>query len=40
VAELNWTDEAQRWLHEIYDYIARDNLQAAARTIGGMYAKA
>jgi hypothetical protein len=26
MAELTWTAEAERWLHDIYDYIAQDNL--------------
>lgn len=28
--ELNWTDEAQRWLRDIFDSIAVDNPMAAA----------
>ncbi|MBS1107819.1 MAG: hypothetical protein H6Q91_3321 [Deltaproteobacteria bacterium] len=24
MAALNWTDEAQRWLRDIFDYIATD----------------
>jgi hypothetical protein len=30
MAEIAWTAEAQRWLKDIYDYIARDNPEAAA----------
>jgi plasmid stabilization system protein ParE len=30
MAELNWTAEAERWLSEIYTYIAKDNPAAAA----------
>ncbi len=37
---LNWTDEAQRWLRDILDYIAADNPSAAARTIDGIYESA
>ncbi len=36
MAELKWTPEAERWLEEIHDYIARDNPAAAARTIAGI----
>jgi toxin ParE1/3/4 len=37
MAEISWTDEAQRWLTDIFEYIAADNLQAAARTLQGIY---
>ncbi len=40
MAEINWTQEAQSWLKDIYDYIAADNPEAAARTIEGIYQKA
>jgi plasmid stabilization system protein ParE len=33
MAALNWTEEAQRWLRDIFDYIATDNPTAAARTV-------
>jgi hypothetical protein len=33
LAELNWTEEAETWLKDIYDYIAADNPDAAARTV-------
>jgi toxin ParE1/3/4 len=33
MAEIRWTEEAQRWLQDIYDYIAADNPAAAARTV-------
>jgi len=29
MAEITWTQEAERWLKDIYDYIAQDNLEAA-----------
>jgi len=25
MAEISWTEEAQRWLSDIYEYIAADN---------------
>jgi plasmid stabilization system protein ParE len=37
MAEIRWTDEAQRWLQDIYEYIAADNPDAAARTVQGIY---
>jgi plasmid stabilization system protein ParE len=39
LAELNWTAEAQAWLRDIYDYIAVDNPDAAARTARGIFLK-
>ena len=40
MAEINWTWEAQSWLKDIYDYIAADNPDAAARTVNGIYQEA
>jgi len=40
VAEIRWTSEAETWLRDIHDYIAEDNLQAAARVVEGIYEKA
>jgi plasmid stabilization system protein ParE len=40
VAKVNWTDEARRWLQEIYDYIATDNPDAAYRTVSEIHEKA
>ncbi len=40
MAEINWTAEAQTWLRDIYDYIAVDNRDAAARTVRGIFLKA
>jgi addiction module RelE/StbE family toxin len=31
MAQVAWTAEAQRWLRDIYDYIAEDNPAAAER---------
>jgi toxin ParE1/3/4 len=33
VAQVVWTEEAKRWLQDIYDYIAADNEAAAYRTV-------
>ncbi len=40
MVELRWTNEAQTWLRDIFDYIAGDNPQAAASVVEGIYAKA
>lgn len=35
MAQIDWTDEALRWLEDIFEYIAADNREAAARTVRG-----
>jgi len=40
VAKINWTIEAERWLKDIFDYIAEDNPGAATRTVKSIYQKA
>ena len=40
MAQINWTAEAARWLRDIYDYIAENNPEAAARVVEGIYEKA
>lgn len=40
MAEIRWTGEAQAWLKDIFDYIAADDSDAAARTVVGIYTKA
>jgi len=40
MATLNWTAEAERWLKDIYDYIALDNPTAASKVVTGIYQKA
>jgi plasmid stabilization system protein ParE len=40
MAKINWTEEAQRWLEDIYGYIAGNNPQAAAETVNGIYEQA
>ena len=37
MATIRWTAEAERWLAEIYEYIAADNPRAAAETVEGIY---
>ena len=40
MAEIAWTLEAKRWLEDIFEYIAAENAQAAARTVQGIYERA
>jgi len=37
MAEIEWTEEAKYWLQQIYEYIARDNEEAAWQVILGIY---
>jgi toxin ParE1/3/4 len=39
MAKISWTSEAERWLKDIYDYIALDNPGAAAAVTSGIYEK-
>ena len=39
MAKIRWTSEAEKWLREIYDYIAQDNENAAQRVITRIYKK-
>ncbi|HZE61021.1 MAG TPA: type II toxin-antitoxin system RelE/ParE family toxin [Burkholderiales bacterium] len=40
MAEISWTAEAERWLNDIYEYIAADNPDAAVRTVQSIYDRA
>ncbi len=40
MAEISWTEEAQRWLTDIFEYVATENPQAATRTVLGIYERA
>ncbi len=40
MAQIAWTREAQRWLQDIFEFIAADNAQAAAETVQGIFQKA
>ena len=40
MAKLVWTEEALRWLEDIFEYIAQDNADAAVRTVQGIYGRA
>ncbi len=37
MAEIAWTEQAKAWLQDIYDYIARDNEEAAWQVIQGIH---
>jgi plasmid stabilization system protein ParE len=38
--QISWTLEAERWLSDIYEYIANDNPVAAMETLQGIYDRA
>lgn len=40
MAEIKWTEEAHRWLRDIFDYITTDNPDAAQKVVAGIYEKA
>jgi plasmid stabilization system protein ParE len=40
MAEIRWTEEAHRWLRDIFDYIAADNPEAARTVVASIYEKA
>jgi len=40
MGKINWTSEANKWLRDIFDYIARDNPEAATNVVSGIYDKA
>lgn len=40
MAKLTWTAEAEKWLKDIYNYIAEDNPLAAQKVVSEIYDKA
>ena len=40
MAEIVWTEEAERWLKDIYDYIARNDPAAAEKVVSDIYQRA
>lgn len=40
MGKINWTEEAERWLKDIHDYIARDSPESAIRVVEDIYEKA
>jgi len=39
MAKIRWSNEAEQWLREIYQYIAKDNPSAAEKVVSGIYDK-
>ncbi len=39
MVNINWTNESQFWLKEIFDYIAEDNKKMAQKVISEIYEK-
>jgi plasmid stabilization system protein ParE len=39
MAEVRWTEEAHRWLSDIFDYIAAENPDAAGKVVTGISEK-
>ena len=40
MASVVWTEEAERWLSKIHDYIARDKPQAAVNVVQSIFDRA
>lgn len=40
MAELVWTEESERWLKDIFDYISAENPVAAEGVVSGIYDRA
>jgi toxin ParE1/3/4 len=40
MAKINWTDEAEKWLRDIHEYIAHDNPVAATKVTMDIYKRA
>lgn len=40
MVKIIWTDEAERWLKDIHDYIAADNSTAPFTVVEGIYERA
>jgi len=40
MAGINWTDEAERWLKDIHNYISQDSPESAIKTVDSLYKKA
>lgn len=40
MVDLNWTEESERWLRDIFDYIAAHNRAAAAKVVAAIHQKA
>lgn len=40
MGRLTWTNESERWLRDIFEYIKKDNPAAAQSVVTGIYEKA
>ncbi len=40
MAEIEWTEETQMWLKDIFDFIANDNPSVAANVVEDIYERA
>ena len=40
MAELVWTEESERWLRDIFEYISADNPMATEGVVNGIYDRA
>lgn len=40
MAEINWTQEAQQWLEDIFEFVAAENPKAASRVVSDIYSRA
>ena len=40
MAKVVWTEEAERWLRKIHDYIAQDKPEAAFNVVQSIYRRA
>jgi len=40
MAKIRWTPEAEKWLREIYNYIAQDNINTAQKVVMEIYKRA
>jgi len=40
MAQITWTNEALRWLEDIFEYIAAENPDAASRAVEGIFERA
>lgn len=40
MAEIVWTEVAERWLRDIHEYIAADNPVSAVKVVAGIFERA
>jgi plasmid stabilization system protein ParE len=40
MGKIVWTEESASWLQDIYDYIAKDSIEAAQKVVTGIYERA